>query len=91
MSVFLRLSPYLFFGGSPAWEGEVGCFIDLLHGGYLYSRVILGSSNLTVRQTIGVVERGWWMGDGISSGLMGLAYGALTLGGSGYDTVVGSL
>lgn len=29
---------------------------------------------LVVRQTIGVVERGWWIGDGISSGLMGLAY-----------------
>ncbi|KAF2680908.1 acid protease [Lentithecium fluviatile CBS 122367] len=29
---------------------------------------------LKVRQTIGVVERGWRMGDGLSSGLMRLAY-----------------
>jgi hypothetical protein len=32
---------------------------------------------LKVRQTIGVVQRGWWMGDRLSSGLMGLAYPTL--------------
>lgn len=32
---------------------------------------------LETRQTIGVVERGWWLGDGISSGLMGLGYSTL--------------
>ncbi|KAF1953788.1 acid protease [Byssothecium circinans] len=32
---------------------------------------------LKIEQTIGVVERGWWSGDEISSGLMGLAYSAL--------------
>jgi hypothetical protein len=38
-------------------------------------RVGLGDSPLvSVRQTIGVVEEGYWDGDGISSGLMGLAY-----------------
>jgi len=35
---------------------------------------------LSVRQTIGVVQRGWWMGDGVSSGLMGLAYPTLASG-----------
>ncbi|KAF1976734.1 hypothetical protein BU23DRAFT_596729 [Bimuria novae-zelandiae CBS 107.79] len=33
--------------------------------------------DMAVRQTIGVVERGWWMGDCISSGLVGLAYATL--------------
>jgi hypothetical protein len=32
---------------------------------------------LHVRQTIGVAQKGWWMGDGLSSGLMGLAYPTL--------------
>lgn len=36
-----------------------------------------GPTALKVRQTIGVVEKGWWMGDGTSSGLMGLAYPTL--------------
>ncbi|KAJ4298871.1 hypothetical protein N0V90_004114 [Kalmusia sp. IMI 367209] len=35
------------------------------------------SEGLKFRQTIGVVKRGWWMGDGRSSGLMGLAYPTL--------------
>ncbi|OAG00138.1 acid protease [Paraphaeosphaeria sporulosa] len=48
---------------------------------------------LTVRQTIGVVERGWWMGDGRSSGLMGLAFPTLASNyhDLNYTTVVGSL
>jgi hypothetical protein len=36
-----------------------------------------GESALEVRQTIGIVERGWWIGDNTSSGLMGLAYPSL--------------
>ena len=39
-----------------------------------------GASKLVVNQTIGVVESGYWQGDGISSGLMGLAYPALVSG-----------
>jgi hypothetical protein len=34
----------------------------------------------TVRQTIGVVNEGYWYGDGISSGLMGLGFPALAKG-----------
>lgn len=37
-------------------------------------------STLKVNQTIGVVETGYWQGDGLSSGLMGLAYPALVSG-----------
>jgi hypothetical protein len=36
-----------------------------------------GDPVFAVKQTIGVVEEGYWEGDGISSGLMGLAYPAL--------------
>ncbi|KAL1610750.1 hypothetical protein SLS60_002420 [Paraconiothyrium brasiliense] len=52
-----------------------------------------GKGGLTVNQTIGVVERGWWMGDGRSSGLMGLAYPTLASNyrDLNYTTVVGSL
>jgi hypothetical protein len=35
---------------------------------------------ITINQTIGVVNDGYWTGDGISSGLMGLAYPALANG-----------
>jgi hypothetical protein len=41
-----------------------------------------GTGGLVVRQTIGVVDSGYWVGDGISSGLMGLAYPALVSGAS---------
>lgn len=44
---------------------------------------------LKVRQTLGVVRRGWWLGDGRSSGLMGLAYPTLASGGR--DLGYGSL
>jgi aspergillopepsin I len=37
----------------------------------------LSLGGLSVRQIVGVVDRGWWMGDGISSGLLGMAYPAL--------------
>lgn len=52
-----------------------------------------GKGELTVRQTIGVVEEGWWMGDGQSSGLMGLAFPTLASNyrNLNYTTVVGSL
>ncbi|KAI8931767.1 hypothetical protein NX059_011407 [Plenodomus lindquistii] len=43
-----------------------------------------GEPVLVVEQTIGVVEEGYWVGDGVSSGLMGLAYPALV---SGADTL----
>lgn len=43
--------------------------------------VSLGSDPaLVVKQTIGVVDEGYWLGDGVSSGLMGLAYSALVSG-----------
>ncbi|KAF2641084.1 acid protease [Massarina eburnea CBS 473.64] len=42
-----------------------------------FGGVGVGGEGLKVGQTIGVVERGWWGGDGISSGLMGLAYPTL--------------
>jgi hypothetical protein len=57
-------------------------------------RVGLGESPLvSVRQTIGVVEEGYWDGDGISSGLMGLAYPALASDSDtlGYTSVVFTL
>ncbi|KAF2848685.1 acid protease [Plenodomus tracheiphilus IPT5] len=41
-----------------------------------------GAPVLIVNQTIGVVEEGHWVGDGRSSGLMGLAYPALVSGAS---------
>ncbi|KAI1665539.1 Eukaryotic aspartyl protease [Pyrenophora tritici-repentis] len=39
-----------------------------------------GKGRLSVNQTVGVVESEFWVGDGISSGLMGLAYSALVSG-----------
>ncbi|KAF2647306.1 acid protease [Lophiostoma macrostomum CBS 122681] len=49
--------------------------------------------SLKVRQTIGIVSQGWWDGDGVSSGLMGLAYPAMVSGYSelGYTSVMFSL
>ena len=38
---------------------------------------VLQFGGMAVRQVIGVVEAGWWMGDGLSSGLLGLAYPVL--------------
>lgn len=51
------------------------------------------SGRLVVNQTIGVVEEGFWRGDGVSSGLMGLAYPALVSGAGnlGYQSVMFSL
>jgi hypothetical protein len=37
-------------------------------------------AGLGVRQMIGVVREGWWIGDGLSSGLLGLAYSGLASG-----------
>jgi hypothetical protein len=39
-----------------------------------------GDETFKVRQTIGVVETGYWSGDGISSGLIGLAFSVLARG-----------
>ncbi|KAK1916662.1 hypothetical protein P3342_012287 [Pyrenophora teres f. teres] len=52
-----------------------------------------GKGRLSVNQTVGVVESGVWVGDGISSGLMGLAYSALVSGARefGYRSVMVSL
>ena len=57
-------------------------------------RVGLGEPPLvSVRQTIGVVEEGYWDGDGISSGLMGLAYPELASDSRelGYTSVIFTL
>lgn len=52
-----------------------------------------GDDALSVLQTIGMVERGWWMVDGMSSGLMGLAYPTLAsnVGDLNYTSVVFSM
>ncbi|KAF2009435.1 acid protease [Aaosphaeria arxii CBS 175.79] len=57
--------------------------VQYTDGEYLLGE--MGTEELEVggwrtRQTIGVVERGWWIGDGLSSGLMGLAYPTLASG-----------
>lgn len=46
-----------------------------------------------INQTIGIVQQGYWNGDGISSGLMGLAYSRLASRSSsiGYEAVMFSL
>lgn len=48
---------------------------------------------LKVKQTIGVAETGWWMGDGLSSGLMGLAYPTLASNAEGlnYTSIIWTL
>ncbi|KAF2624518.1 acid protease [Macroventuria anomochaeta] len=47
----------------------------------------------TINQKIGIVQQGYWDGDGTSSGLMGLAYSRLASGSStiGYEAVIFSL
>lgn len=50
---------------------------ETLSGGLAYATVTL--AGITVHnQTIGVVDDATWYGDGVSSGLIGLAYAALT-------------
>lgn len=44
-----------------------------------------GPPQINVRQTIGIVNEGAWIGDGISSGLIGLAFPALAKGVSTRD------
>jgi hypothetical protein len=39
-----------------------------------------GGKSINLNQMIGVVDEGYWMGDGISSGLMGLGFPALARG-----------
>ena len=51
---------------------------EFLSGDLGTEDLILGG--LGIKQVIGVVEKGWWIGDGISSGLMGLAYSGLASG-----------
>lgn len=49
--------------------------------------------NQIINQTIGIVQQGYWVGDAISSGLMGLAYSRLASRSSsiGYEAVMFSL
>ncbi|KAF2117485.1 aspartic peptidase domain-containing protein, partial [Lophiotrema nucula] len=85
-------------GESESWEGipSHGFEVRYTDGEFLSGD--LGIENLeigglTTRQTIGVVDSGWWIGDNISSGLMGLAYPILTSGHQdlNYTSVVFSL
>lgn len=66
---------------------------EFLSGDLGQEDLILGGLRLT--QIIGVVERGFWLGDGLSSGLMGLAYSGLAngveSGGLDYTSVIFSL
>ncbi|KAF1832811.1 aspartic proteinase precursor, partial [Decorospora gaudefroyi] len=66
------------YTGGEFLSGDLGTEVFGIGG------ISTGGSNgeLQVRQTIGVVERGYWAGEGISSGLMGLAYPALVSGAS---------
>lgn len=41
-----------------------------------------GWEGIKIRQMIGIVDNGYWDGDGFSSGLMGLAYPVMV---SGYE------
>lgn len=78
--------------GSKTWKSINFDFsVNYTCGEFLYGQMgteMLGiggvsrgqSPYVTVRQTIGAVDRGYWVGDGISSGLMGLAYPALARG-----------
>ncbi|KAL6709891.1 hypothetical protein ACN47E_000676 [Coniothyrium glycines] len=67
-----RISFSVNYTGGEFLKGEMGT--ELLGIGEV-SRG--GDPILVANQTIGVVEEGYWEGDGISSGLMGLAYPAL--------------
>jgi len=66
---------------------------EFLSGDLGTEDLILGG--LGIQQVIGVVEKGWWIGDGISSGLMGLAYSGLAsgvdVGGLNYTGTIFSL
>jgi hypothetical protein len=71
---------------------------EFLLGGLGTERFGIGGAGgtgagMVVNQTIGVVEAGFWMGDGLSSGLMGLAYSALASGARelGYTSVMFTL
>lgn len=57
--------------------GEDGNYAGFLSDSRAKAYERITGQGLTVRQTIGVVKRGWWMGDSFSSGLMGLAYATL--------------
>jgi hypothetical protein len=78
--------------GSSTWKSANFDFnVNYTGGEFLYGKMgteMLGiggvskgqSPYVTMRQTIGAVDSGYWQGDGISSGLMGLAYPALARG-----------
>ncbi|KAH9879653.1 hypothetical protein IAQ61_001472 [Plenodomus lingam] len=80
-------------GVSPTWKGIPDWEFSVNYTGGEFLRGQLGVEQLgiggvgvdgrpflVVDQTIGVVAEGYWVGDGISSGLMGLAYPALVSG-----------
>ncbi|KAF2275495.1 acid protease, partial [Westerdykella ornata] len=67
---------------SPHWDPIEGYTFQVAYtdGEFLNGELgmeELQIGGLTVTQVIGVVEQGWWVGDGISSGLLGLAYSSL--------------
>jgi hypothetical protein len=78
--------------GSSTWRSINSDFnVNYTGGEFLYGEMgtedfgIGGVSSgqspyVTVNQTIGAVDEGYWSGDGISNGLMGLAYPALAKG-----------
>ena len=91
---------------SPTWKPLRGHDFSVSYTGGEFLRGELGTEQLgiggvsrgtgpklVVNQTIGVVEEGYWYGDGISSGLMGLAYPALVSGARTlkYDSVMFTL
>jgi hypothetical protein len=65
----------VYYSGGEFLEGIMGTELFGIGG---VSRGQVPSA--TVRQTIGVVNEGYWFGDGISSGLMGLGFPALAEG-----------
>ncbi|EAT80295.2 hypothetical protein SNOG_12482 [Parastagonospora nodorum SN15] len=78
--------------GSSTWR-SINADFNVTYAGGEFLNGKLGTENLgiggisrgqspfvTVKQTIGAVDSGYWNGDGISSGLMGLAYPALAKG-----------
>jgi hypothetical protein len=87
---------------STTWKKIPGYNFSVNYAGGEFLRGDLGTDvlgfgdaggRLVVNQTIGVVENGYWMGDGTSAGLMGLAYSILVSGARelGYDSVIKTL
>jgi hypothetical protein len=89
---YCNLPSYYDPASSSTWRSiNYNFSVDYAGGEFLYGD--MGTENFgiggvsrgqkpytTVKQTIGAVNQGYWIGDGISSGLMGLAYPALARG-----------